>query len=139
MSHAEQVVHLYPGTKLRYRLQVLGRQLHYLAHRVNKDSYRGVLALELCFHDHDAGCFGDRFQFQAELYGQVHHRYNGASQVDDSSNPLGRLRNGRHRVVLDDLFHLEDADGVFLIGEKKGQILLLFNYFFGRGSHGLLP
>ena len=98
-----------------------------------------VLALELSFYDHDAGCFGNRFQLQAEFYGQVHYRYNGASQVDDSSNPLGRLWDSRHRVVLDDLFHLEDADGIFLIGEKKGQILLLLNYFFGRSSHGLLP
>src|SRR5580704_18172838 len=104
-SHAEQVFGLDASAKRRGLLDFISGEIDDLAHRVGQDSHGQLLVLEHHFGDDDASEFGNAAGGQSELYRQIDHRDNSASQIGDATDPERSVGHGGNSFVLNDLAH----------------------------------
>jgi hypothetical protein len=123
LAHALDEVGPDAGAEGGRRLDLGGRDLQHLRHRV--DHHADVLALVVFgeLDDDDAGAPGDLGALAAEAAGQVDHRHHRAAQVDHPADEGRHHRDLGDAAVLDDLLDVEDADGEHLAAEEEGEVL----------------
>src|SRR5260370_4443460 len=137
-AHPGQIFQTHTCAECGRLFDIFGREIDGLVDGIGHHTHHGTVRVLLDLYDDDAGCLRHRALFESEAHGEIDNGTHVAAQVDDATNPLRHFGHPGDRGVLDDFFYALNVDRVFLIGEEKGQVLLLYDFFFFFDFHEFL-